>query len=127
MLAQYSDAVAINDLGGPQEFVRRRQELAKQLKTGYLILFARMVLPEANHYREDNDFFYFTGLSGPGAVLVMDVAGDRTMIFEPQQSPRVKQAYGSNLLSVPAEQQEKLGYKTVIPLRLVASMTPWRS
>lgn len=49
MLAQYSDAVAINDLGGPQEFVRRRQELAKQLKTGYLILFARMVLPEAAH------------------------------------------------------------------------------
>ncbi len=60
-LAQYTDPVAINDLGGPQEFARRRQELAKQLKTGRLILFARTVLPEANHYREDNDFFYFTG------------------------------------------------------------------
>ena len=32
-LAQYTDPVVINDLGGPQEFARRRQELAKQLKT----------------------------------------------------------------------------------------------
>ena len=121
-LAQYTDLVAINDLGGPQEFSRRRQELAKQLKTGYLILFARMMLPEANHYREDNDFFYYTGLADPGAVLLMDIVGDRTMIFEPQQSPRGKQVYGSNLLSLPAEQQEKLGYKTVVPLNTLDSV-----
>lgn len=115
-LAQYTDPVAINDLGGPQEFARRRQELAKQLKTGYLILFARIVLPEANHYREDNDFFYYTGLADPGAVLVMDIAGDRTILLEPQQSPRAKQVYGANLLAMPAERQEKLGFKTVVPL-----------
>src|SRR5215469_16619982 len=35
--AQYTDPAAVNDLGGPQEFARRRAELAKQLKTGYLI------------------------------------------------------------------------------------------
>ena len=115
-IAQYTDPVAINDLGGPQEFARRRQELAKQLKTGCLILFARRVLPEAGHYREDNDFFYLTGLADRGAVLVMDIGGDRTIIFEPEQNARAKQVYGSNLLSMTAEQQEKLGYKTVIPL-----------
>ena len=32
--AQYTDPAAVNDLGGPQEFARRRAELAKQLKTG---------------------------------------------------------------------------------------------
>jgi Xaa-Pro aminopeptidase len=115
-LAQYTDPVVIRDLGGAEEFSRRRQELAEQLKTGYLILFARIVLPEANHYREDNDFFYYTGLSDPGAVLVMDVGKGTAIIFEPQQSPRAKQVYGSNLLSMTAEQQEKLGYKTVLPL-----------
>src|SRR6516225_11420977 len=71
--AQYTDPAAVNNLGGPQEFARRRAELAKQLKTGYLILFARIVLPEANHYREDNDFFYYTGISDPDAVMVMNV------------------------------------------------------
>jgi Xaa-Pro aminopeptidase len=115
-LAQYTDPVTINDLGGPQEFARRRQELAKQLKTGYLILFARLVLPEANHYREDNDFFYYTGLADPGAVLVIDITGDRTMIFEPEQNERAQRVYGANLLSMTAERQEKLGYKTVLPL-----------
>jgi Xaa-Pro aminopeptidase len=114
--AQYSDPVTINDLGGPQEFTRRRQELAKQLKTGYFILFARTVLPEANHYREDNDFFYYTGLADPGAVLVMDNSKGDAMIFEPQQSPRVKQVYGANLLSLPQDQKDKYGYKAVIPV-----------
>ena len=116
VFAQYTDPVVSNDLGGPQEFARRRQELARDLKTGYLILFARVILPEANHYREDNDFFYYTGLGDPGAVMVMDVAKEEVTIFEPQQSPRVKQVYGANLLSMTAEQQEKLGFKKVLPL-----------
>jgi len=115
-MAQYTDPVVINDLGGPQEFARRRQDLAKQLKTGVLILFARINLPEANHYREDNDFFYYTGLADPGAILVMDVSSGTTMIFEPEQAPRMKQVYGSTLLSMTAEQQEKLGYKAVRPI-----------
>jgi len=113
---QYTDPVYINDLGGPQEFARRRTELAKQLKTGYLILFARNVLPEANHYREDNDFFYYTGLSDPGAVLVMDVSKGNAVIFEPEQSPRVKQVYGANLLSMTQEQKDKFGFKAVLPI-----------
>ncbi len=114
--AQYTDSATFNDLGGAQEFARRRQELAKQLKTGYLILFARIVTPEANHYREDNDFFYYTGLGDPGAVMLMDVERGAAMIFEPEQSARVKQVYGANLLSLSDEQKEKLGYKTVLPL-----------
>ena len=114
--AQYTDLTAINDLGGPQEFARRRQDLAKELKTGHLILFARTILPEANHYREDNDFFYFTGLADPGAVMVMDASKGDVIIFEPQQSPRTKQVYGANLLAMTPEAQEKLGFKTVLPI-----------
>src|SRR5215472_18922853 len=112
--SQYTDPAAVNDLGGPQEFARRRTELAKQLKTGYLILFARKVLPESVHYREDNDFFYYTGISDPGAVLVMDVTKSTTMIFEPERAGRTKQVYGPNLLSLTAEQRKKLGFETVM-------------
>lgn len=115
--AQYTDINAMNDLGGPQEFARRRSELAKQLKTGYLLLFARINLPEANHYREDNDFYYYTGIADPGAVMVMDVVKGYTMIFEPDQG-RGKQILGANLLSMTPEQREKLGFKTVLPLSI---------
>ena len=119
VLAQYTDTAAMNDLGGPQEFARRRAELGKQLKTGYLILFARVTLPESNHYREDNDFYYFTGLADPGAVLVMDIAKGNTMIFEPEQGPRMKQVLGPNLLALTADQRKALGYETVLPVSLL--------
>lgn len=115
--AQYTDPAYINDLGGPQEFARRRAELAHKAKAGYILLFARVTLPESNHYREDNDFFYYTGLADPGAVLVMDASKpEAAVIFEPEQAPRVKQVYGANLLAMTPEQREKLGYKTVMPI-----------
>jgi Xaa-Pro aminopeptidase len=116
IFAQYTDSAAVHDLGGPEEFTRRRAELAKQLKTGYLILFARKTLPEAVHYREDNDFFYYTGISDPGAVLFMDLTSGHVMLFEPEQAARTQQVYGPNLLSLPEEQREKMGFETVLPL-----------
>ncbi len=126
LAAQYTDLTAVNDLGGSEEFARRRQEIANRLKTGYLLLFARKELPEANHYREDNDFFYFTGLSDPGAVLMMDCSNAKVILFEPEQSSRVKQVYGANVLSLAADQQEKLGYKPVVPISTLDDILAFR-
>ena len=114
--AQYTDKQAIDDLGGSQTFAARRADLAKQLKTGYAILFARNEIPESTHYREDNDFYYFTGLQDPGAVMLMDVEKGTTAIFEPAQAGRTAQVYGPNLLSLPPADREALGYKVVLPV-----------
>lgn len=115
--AQYTDRSAIDDLGGPQEFARRRADLAKQLKTGYVVLFAREVIPEATHYREDNDFYYFTGIADPGAIMLMDVSKENTIIFEPQQDQHTAMVYGPNLLALPAGERDALGYNAVLPLQ----------
>src|SRR5215472_18450375 len=85
-VGQYTDWQAIDDLGGPKEFAARRAELASQTKSGFTILFARNEIPEASHYREDNDFYYYTGVQDPGAVLAMDNGSGRLMLFEPQQA-----------------------------------------
>ncbi len=114
--AQYTDVQAMNDLGGPKEFAARRAELAQKLKTGYVLLFAKTQEPPATHYREDNDFYYYTGLSDPGAIMFMNVAKQTVVIAEPQQSPREIQVYGANLLSMSKEQQKALGYPVVMPL-----------
>lgn len=114
--AQYTDRDAITHLGGPQEFARRRTELAKELKTGYTLLFARINEPEAANYREDNDFYYFTGLQDQAAVLLMNNETGNTIIFEPMQQPRVKQVYGPNLLGLDDAGRAELGYKTVMPV-----------
>ncbi len=114
--AQYTDRQAIDDMGGPQTFAARRAELAKRLKTGYAILFARNEIPESAHYREDNDFYYFTGLQDPGAVMLMDVEKGTTAIFEPAQAGRTAQVYGPNLLALSSAEREALGFKVVLPV-----------
>lgn len=114
--AQYTDVNAMNDLGGPKEFAARRAELAAKLKTGYVLLFAKTQEPQAAHYREDNDFYYYTGLSDLGAVMLMNVEKQTVVIFEPQQSPREIQVYGANLLGMPKDEQKSLGYPIVLPV-----------
>lgn len=119
LAAQYTDRTALQDLGGAEEFARRRHALAQEAKTGYIILFARNALPESAHYREDNDFFYFTGIQDPGAVLLINVEKDETTIFEPQMAPRTAQVYGPNLLAMSEAEREKMGYKQVQALNLL--------
>src|SRR5215469_3920803 len=114
--AQYTDKQAINDLGGPQAFAARRAELAKQLKTGIVLLFARNEEPEASHYREDNDFYYFTGVEDPGAVLAMDAEKGTAVIFEPEQGGRTAQIYGPNLLALSQAERAALGFPVVLPV-----------
>ncbi len=115
--AQYTDRQAIAELGGPQEFARRRDELRKQLKTGYALLFARTLAPESNHYREDNDFFYYTGLRDIGSVLLINLENGRTTIFQPQQSERVAKVYGPNLLALAeAERNKVVSNANMLPL-----------
>jgi Xaa-Pro aminopeptidase len=114
--AQYTDRQAIDDLGGPKAFAARRAELAKQVKTGWVLLFARNEIPESTHYREDNDFYYFTGLQDPGAVMAFDAEKGVTYIFEPQQLPRNAKTYGPNLLSLPEADHVALGFTNVLPV-----------
>ena len=114
--AQYTDRDAITHLGGPREFARRRSELQKELKTGYTLLFARINESEANNYREDNDFYYFTGLQDQAAVLLMNNETGDTTVFEPEQTARVKQVYGPNLLGLDEAGRDELGYKKVMPV-----------
>jgi Xaa-Pro aminopeptidase len=120
--AQYTDRQALEDLGGPQEFARRRAELARQSKSGMTLLFARNEIPEATHYREDNDFYYFTGLQEPGAVLAIDNASGKSFLFEPQQAGRTAQVYGANLLSLPKDEAAKLGFTQVLPIGALDQM-----
>ncbi len=114
--AQYTDRQAFDDLGGAKAFAARRAELAKQVKTGYVILFARNEEPEASHYREDNDFYYFTGIQDPGAVMILDAAKNTTFLFEPQQLPRVAHIYGPNILSLPEADRAAYGFTAVMPV-----------
>jgi Xaa-Pro aminopeptidase len=115
--AQYTQLSEINEYGGPQEFAARRADLAKKIGgKGTVLLFARVTLPESNHYREDNDFFYYTGLREPGAAMMMDAASGRTTIFQPAHSDREIQVLGKTILAMSKEEREAVGFPNVLPI-----------
>src|SRR5438067_7247876 len=115
--AQYTNLSGITEYGGPQEFAARRAELAKKIGgKGTVLLFARVTLPESQHYREDNDFFYYTGLREPGAAMLMDAASGRTTIYQPAHSEREIQVLGKTILAMTKEEREKVGFPNVQPI-----------
>jgi Xaa-Pro aminopeptidase len=115
--AQYTNLSEITEYGGPQEFAARRAELAKKIGgKGTVLLFARVTLPEASHYREDNDFFYYTGLREPGAAMLMDAASGRTTIFQPAHSEREIQVLGKTILAMTPAERAQVGFPNVLPI-----------
>jgi Xaa-Pro aminopeptidase len=97
----------------PEEFVRRRAALMEQVKDGAIILFGDASVPSGTHFRQDNDFFYFTGVEDLGAVLVMipSPRGGATL-FLPQRSAREIQYDGPGLLE-DAAAKAKAGFADV--------------
>ena len=98
-----------------QEFEKRRQALMASVDGGLVILFASPGNSGAAHFRQDNDFFYFTGCEDANAVLVMNPATRETFLFVPQKTEREKMMEGGNSLDDP-QAKEKLGIKAVYPL-----------
>jgi Xaa-Pro aminopeptidase len=98
----------------PEEFVRRRAALMEQVKDGAIVLFGDASAPSGTHFRQDNDFFYFTGVDDLGAVLVM-LPSPRpgAYLFLPQRSAREIQYDGPGLLE-DAAAKAKAGFIDVL-------------
>ncbi len=97
------------------EFVRRRAALMDGTKTGGVILFGEVDVPAGAHFRQDNDFFYFTGNEDLGAVLVLLPEAREAFLFLPEQSAREVMVDGANLLHDPGA-RTKTGFKDILPL-----------
>ena len=86
---------------------RRRAVMDKIGELGVLILYAAEPRNYANDidwpYRQENDFFYLTGLTQPGATLVLVPGAEkmREMVFVPKADPSLETWTGHMLL--PAE------------------------
>ncbi len=117
LLAQYTDMAAYNELGGAKEFARRREALCGQLKTGNALLFSNILETPGTHYREDNDFYYYTGIADLGSAVLINCERKVALLFEPEQPARIKQVYGANVFGLPKEQQGAFGFAMVMPIQ----------
>ncbi len=98
----------------PEEFVRRRAALLEQVKDGAIVLFGDAAVPAGTHFRQDNDFFYFTGNEDLGGVLVLTPFGrPGAYLFLPQRSAREIQYDGPGLLENAAA-KAKAGFTDVL-------------
>ena len=99
----------------PAEFTARRQALAKALGKGTVVLFGRTAPPAGIRFRQDNDFFYFTGNQDLNAAMVLEAPSGAATLYLPPQTAREIRALGKNWLSDP-ELGKPWGFEAIRPL-----------
>lgn len=97
------------------EFEKRRLALMEATGNGLIILLASPGNTGAGHFRQDNDFYYFTGCEDANAILVMIPATKDSYLFVPQKTDREKMMEGGNSLDDPGA-REKLKLKAIYPV-----------
>jgi Xaa-Pro aminopeptidase len=97
------------------ELARRRQAIMQEAGGGLIVLFGNDRREGAGHFRQDNDFYYFTGLEDVNAILVMAPRTKESFLLLPEQNLREIMIEGANLLKDP-KGAETAGVTAVYPL-----------
>jgi len=98
-----------------EEFARRRQTIMKETGAGVIVLFGNDRRDPGTHFRQDNDFYYFTGREDVNAILIMAPKTGESFLFLPEQNAREVMIEGANLLKDP-KGAETAGVTAVHPL-----------
>ena len=99
----------------PAEFAARRQALAKALGKGTVVLFGRTTPQAGIRFRQDNDFYYFTGNEDLNAAMVLNAATGAATLYVPPQTAGEIRALGKNWLTDP-ELGKPWGFAAIRPL-----------
>ncbi len=97
------------------ELARRRTALMDRLEQGMVILFGECLPQAGAHFRQDNDFYYFSGIEDVGAILVMVPRTKESFLFLPRQTPREIMIEGANLLKN-EEGAQQAGFTAIHPV-----------
>jgi Xaa-Pro aminopeptidase len=98
-----------------EEFERRRSALLAAVRDGMVVLFGDAEPQPGAHFRQDNDFFYLTGVEDLNAILLMAPRTGEAFLFLPRQTAREEMIEGPNLLKR-LESGGSSGFSAVHPL-----------
>ena len=98
-----------------EEFMRRRSELMSKVGQGIIILFGNSMPGSSIRSRQDNDFYYLSGVEDLGAVVALIPKSRQSFLFLPKQSSREIMVSGANLLEDP-QGAEKTGFTQLYPI-----------
>ena len=98
-----------------EEMTRRRGALMDRLDGGMVVLFGGCMPTPGGHFRQDNDFYYFTGIEDTGAIMIMAPRTKESFLFLPRQTPREIMVEGENLLG-DEDAKQKTGFTEIYPV-----------
>jgi Xaa-Pro aminopeptidase len=109
-----------------EEFAARRAKVIEKIGDGVAILQGTTERPGEQALRQNNQFFYLTGVVEPRAIAVIDGRSKKTMLFlQPKNERREQRMYGP-ALSPGAEAAAATGIDEVAPrdefTKLVATL-----
>lgn len=98
----------------PEEFAQRRARVMEQIGDGLAVLQGMGEYPVYVRFRQNNNFFYLTGVEVPKALLLLDGKTKSATLFLPPRDERIERFDGPYL--VPGEEAAKLtGIPSVLP------------
>jgi len=86
------------DIFPPEEFAARRARVIEKIGDGVAILQGATERPGEQPFRQNNQFFYLTGVVEPRAIAVIDGRSKRTIVFvQPLNERREQRMFGPGL------------------------------
>ena len=109
--AAFSQRAEINK----EEFMKRRQALMQKVDADMILLFGKPKSETGTPFRQDNDFYYFTGIEEPGSAIILLPSSGQSILLQPVLSPREIYFSGSNLLCS-GKKPSEAGFNDIVPV-----------
>jgi Xaa-Pro aminopeptidase len=98
----------------PEEFAARRAKVMAQIGDGTAVIQGATELPSYHKFRQNNQFFYLTGVEVPRAILVIDGRTKTSTLFLQPRDERAERSEGP-VLTPGAEAERLTGIGKVRP------------
>jgi Xaa-Pro aminopeptidase len=86
------------DVFPPEEFAARRAKILEAIGDGVAVLQGASDYPAYVKFRQNNQFFYLTGVEVPRALLLLDGRTKSTTLFLPPRDERMERSEGPILV-----------------------------
>ncbi|MGE5816142.1 MAG: aminopeptidase P N-terminal domain-containing protein [Acidobacteriota bacterium] len=97
-----------------EEFTARRARVAEKIGDGVAIIQGAAEYPAYVKFRQNNQFFYLTGVEVPRAIVVIDGRSKKTTLFLQPRDERAERSEGP-VLSPGADAERLTGMESVRP------------
>jgi Xaa-Pro aminopeptidase len=98
--------VLFTDAFPPEEFAARRAKVLAAIGDGIAVLQGATEYPAYVAFRQNNQFFYLTGVEVPRAIVLLDGRNQQTTLFLPPRNERAERSEGP--LLVPGDEASRL-------------------